>query len=42
MEQFFAVMFEDVRHERSIFLLLAITDSDILRQSIITEYEIEF
>ena len=41
MEQYFAVMFEDVRHERSLILLLSITDPDILRQSKFTDYEID-
>ena len=30
MEQYFAVMFEDVRHERSLIFLLSLTDPDIL------------
>ena len=30
MEQNFAVMFEDIRHERSLILLLSLTDPDIL------------
>ena len=33
MEAYFATMFEDVRHERSLILLLSLTDPDILRQS---------
>ena len=41
MEQYFATMFEDVRHERSLILLLSLTNSDILRQSKFTDYEIE-
>ena len=41
MEQYFAVMFEDVRHERSLILLLSITDLEILRQSKFTDYEID-
>ena len=41
MEQFFAVLFEEVRHERSLFLLLSLTDPDILRQSKFTDYEID-
>ena len=36
MEAYFAVMFEDVRYERSLFLLLSLTDPNILRQSKIT------
>ena len=40
MEQYFAVMFEDVRHERSLILILSLTDPDILTQSKLTDYEI--
>ena len=32
-------MFEDVRHERSLILLLSLTDPDILRQSKFTDHE---
>ena len=39
MEQYFAVMFEDVTRERSLILLLSRTDPDILKQSKITDYE---
>ena len=41
MEQYFAMMFEDVRHERSLILLLSLTDSDTLKQIKITDYEID-
>ena len=41
MESYFAMMFEDVRHERSLILLLSLTDPDILKQSKFTDYEIE-
>ena len=41
MEQYFATMLEDVRHERSLILLLSLTDPDILRQSILTDHEID-
>ena len=41
MEQYFATMFEDVRHERSLILLLSLADPDILRQSKFTDDEIE-
>ena len=41
MEQYFAVMFEDVRHEQSSILMLSLTDPDILRQSKFTDYEID-
>ena len=40
MEQYFAVMSEDVRNERSSYLLLSLTDPDILRQRKITDHEI--
>ena len=41
MEQYFAVMFEDVRHERSPILLLSLTDPNILRQNKFTDHEID-
>ena len=41
MEQYFSMMFENVRHERSLILLLSLTDPDILRQSKFTDYEID-
>ena len=41
MEQYFSNLFEDVRHERSLILLLSLTDPDILRQSKFTDDEIE-
>ena len=34
-------MFEDVRHEGSLKILLSLTDPDILKQSKITDDEIE-
>ena len=34
-------MFENVRHERSLKLVLSLTDPDILKQSKFTENEIE-
>ena len=40
MEQYFATMFEDVRHERSLRLLLSLTQSDILKQSKFIDDEI--
>ena len=40
MEQYFATMFEDVRHERSLILLLSLTDPDILKQSKFTDDEV--
>ena len=41
MEAYFASIFEDVRHERSLILLLSLTDSDIMRQSKLTDDEID-
>ena len=41
MEAYFATVFEDVRHERSLILLLSLTDPDILEQSKFTDDEIE-
>ena len=34
-------MFEDVRHERSLLILLSITDSDILKQGEFLEHEVK-
>ena len=39
MEAYFATMFEDVRLERSLILLLALVEPDILRQSKFTDDE---
>ena len=39
MEEYFTTIFEDVRHERSLILLLSITDPDILKQSKFTDDE---
>ena len=41
MEEDFATFFEDVRHERSPILLLSLIEPDILKQSKITEHEID-
>ena len=41
MEQYFAVMFEDVRHERSLNLPLSLRDPDIMRGSKFTDHEID-
>ena len=40
MEANFATMFEDTRHERSLILLLSITDPDKLKQSKFTVHAI--
>ena len=42
MEAYFAVMFEDIRHERSLKLLLYLTDPDILKQARFTDHETNF
>ena len=41
MESYFSNLFEDVRHERSLILLLSLTDPDILKQSRFTDVETE-
>ena len=41
MEQYFNTIFEDIRHERSLILLLSLVEPDILKQSKFTDYEIE-
>ena len=41
MEQYFNTLFEDVRHERSLILLLSLTEPDILKQSKFNDHEIE-
>ena len=40
MEHFFSTLFEDVRHERSLILLLSLTDPDMLKQSKFTDDEV--
>ena len=40
MEQIFATMFGDVRHERLLKLFLSLTDPDILKQPNFTDNEI--
>ena len=41
MEQCFAVIFEDVRHERNLILLSSLVEPSILQQSKFTDHEIE-
>ena len=41
MEQYFNTIFEDIRYERSLILLLSLTESNILKQSKFTDNEIE-
>ena len=40
MEAYFSNLFEDIRHERSLLILLSLTDPGILRQSKFTDHEI--
>ena len=41
MKAYFSTMFEDVRHERSLILLLSVTGRDIIKQSKYTDHEIK-
>ena len=41
MEAYFATVFEDVRHERSLILLLSLVEPSILKQSKFTDHEYE-
>ena len=41
MEAYFNTIFEDIRHERSLILLLSLTDPKILKQSKFNDHEIE-
>ena len=41
MEAYFNTIFEDVRHERSLILLLSLLEPDILKQSKFNDHEIE-
>ena len=41
MEAYFATIFEDIRHERSLILLLSLVEPDILKQSKFTDNEID-
>ena len=40
MEAYFNTIFEDLRHERSLILLLSLVEPDILKQSKFTDNEI--
>ena len=40
-EQYFSNLLEDVRHERSLILLLTVTDADMLRQNKFRDNEIQ-
>ena len=39
MEKYLASMFEDSRHERSLIVILSLTDPDIFKQSKFEEHE---
>ena len=41
MDQYFATIFEDVRDERSLILLLSLVYPDILKQGKFTDHEID-
>ena len=41
MEVYFNSIFEDIRHERGLILLLSLIEPDILKQSKFTDHEIE-
>ena len=41
MEQYFNTIFEDIRHERSLILLLSLVEPNILKQSKFNDHEIE-
>ena len=41
MESYFNTIFEDIRHERSLILLLSLVEPDILKQSKFNDHEIE-
>ena len=41
MEAYFNIIFEDVRHERSLILLLSLVEPSIIKQSKFTDHEIE-
>ena len=40
MEQLFSILFEDIRYERSLILLLSLVEPDILKESRFTDHEI--
>ena len=41
MEAYFNTIFEDIRHERNLILLLSLVEPGILKQSKFTDHEIE-
>ena len=40
MKAYFSNLFEDIRHERSLILILSLTDPDFSKQSKITDDEV--
>ena len=40
MQQYFPTMFEDLKHERSLILLLSLTDPDLVKPSKLTDIEL--
>ena len=40
MEQYFNTIFEDIRYERGLVLLLSLVEPDILKQSKFTDHEV--
>ena len=42
MENYFATKFEAGRHERSLVILISLTDPDIIKQAGFLEHEIKF
>ena len=41
MEQYFNTIFEDIRYERGLIVILGLVEPDILKQSKFIDYEIE-
>ena len=41
METYFNTIFEDIRHERSLILILSLVEPSILKQSKFTDHDIE-
>ena len=41
MDSYFSNLFEDIRHERSLILLLSLVEPNISKQSKFTDHEIE-
>ena len=42
MEAYFNTIFEDVRHERTLTLILSLVEPDIMKQSQFADQEIDF